>query len=80
MDINDDKHMEWKEFTQYIIDSVMVRNPNKKRSTQDKKQTGNSKLDQTMDIQMPNGGGGDFFEDEMYNSSKGKEDTSSEGE
>ena len=25
VDINDDKHMEWSEFTQYIIDSVMMR-------------------------------------------------------
>ena len=25
VDINDDKHMEWSEFTQYIIDSVMMK-------------------------------------------------------
>ena len=43
MDFNDDKYMEWSEFTQYIIDSVMMNKsggPDLEKSNQKKKGQG----------------------------------------
>ena len=82
VDINDDKHMEWKEFTQYIIDSVMINKPNsKKNESKSKSEKGVAKkklLDISMEIEMPNGGG-DFFDDENYDTNqKGSESNSEE--
>lgn len=37
VDINDDKHMEWSEFTQYIIDSVMMKRGGNRDNEKDTK-------------------------------------------
>eukprot|EP00347_Sterkiella_histriomuscorum_P013983 403362615 len=75
VDINDDKHMEWSEFTQYIIDSVMIRKAGKDelKRGKSKKNDGNRSQDitqqnvtnnQSFEIQMPNGGGDPDFDEE----------------
>ncbi len=63
VDINDDKHMEWSEFTQYIIDSVMMKRGGNRDSekTSKNKRVENAETDSNVAIKMPNGGA---FEEE----------------
>ncbi|CDW78217.1 UNKNOWN [Stylonychia lemnae] len=74
VDINDDKHMEWSEFTQYIIDSVMMRKagregPRRKKPKEENSDQKESILNASFEIDMPNGGGmEEEYEEEDYES------------
>lgn len=87
VDLNNDKHMEWSEFTQFIIDSVMQKKSGpiglkkESRHTKSKSEQPNKRKVLRMlssEVVMPNGGG--FFSSEEESNEGSEEESQSESE